>query len=361
MNTFFRRGISEYRRQISLKDSFALQTERLGTILESFDWKKLSASTAAVREKDDWRFRSLLLAPLVEIAWADGRVSRRESDAILEVAARYGLADEPAASVELLEKLTSRPIPQTVGRMWQDFRIFFENLSESEREEVKFCLEVQARFVAEQSSDNLLAFLRGEQISKTEQEHLQIVAEQLEKAHAAAKSLEEERAARRAAETKTIEANAFAASTTVGVFQGASELKAQRDDYSKLVPLVPLVKTAWAEGRVTKREREMIFEAAEKMGIEPGSHSYQRLSDWFELHPTDEFYDESLERLRGELEKLPEEERTLRRLDLLSDCVNVAEASGGTRLYPAGGARICDDEFFAVKHIANKLNGAGAV
>ena len=97
------------------------------------------------------------------------------------------------------------------------------------------------------------------------------------------------------------------------------------------------------------------------MGIEPGSRSYRRLSDWFELHPTDEFYDDSLRRLRGEFEKLPEEERTLRRLDLLSDCVNVAEASGGTSRFPAGGARICPEEIAAVKHIARRLNVAATV
>jgi hypothetical protein len=82
------------------------------------------------------------------------------------------------------------------------------------------------------------------------------------------------------------------------------------------------------------------------------------LSDWFELHPTDEFYAESLERLRGELEKLPEDERVLRRLDLLSDCINVAAVSGGTSRYPAGGAKICDEESAAVKQIAGRLNGA---
>ena len=67
------------------------------------------------------------------------------------------------------------------------------------------------------------------------------------------------------------------------------------------------------------------------------------------------------ERLTAEIEKLPEQERALRRLDLLSDCVNVAEASGGTSRFPAGGARICDEESLAVKHIARKLSGTATV
>lgn len=358
MNMFFKRGIDEYRRQISLKDSFALQTERLRAILEAFDWKSLSATTAA-GENADWRSRPLLLlAPLLEIAWADGRVTRRESDAILEVAREYGLIDNQAAAAELFEKMTSRPAPQAVGRMWQEFRRFFESLSEKEREEAQFCLEVQARYVAEQSSDNLLSLLRGERISKTEQEYLQMISGQIENARAAAKSLEAERRTTLAEEQRKAVERSEIGIAAVGGYCDAVETNDAPDDYSTLVPLVPLVKTAWAEGRVTKREREMIFGAAKNMGIEPGSSAYQRLSDWFELHPTDEFYDQSLERLRGEIEKLPEEERVLRRLDLLSDCVNVAEASGGTRRFPAGGARVCDEEFFVVKHIADKLSGA---
>lgn len=357
MNTFFRRSINEYQKQISLKESFAIQTGRLKQTLESVNWTKFEEPPTN-RRLLRRRLRLLLLSPLVEIAWADGRVTRRESDAILQVAEAYGLVDDEAGCCELLDKLTARPVPPIVGRMWQDFRGFLENLSEAEREELKFCLDVQARFVAEQSSDNFVAFLRGERVSEREREFLQILSEQVENACTAAKSLEEKRAATLEAERKENEMRELTVSADNYY---AADLNETRDDYSKLIPLVPLVKTAWAEGRITKRERELIFEAAKNMGIQPESGSYRRLSDWFELHPTDEFYDESLRRLRGEFEKLPEEERTLRRLDVLSDCVNVAEASGGTRRYPAGGAKICDEEFFVVKHIAGKLSGAAPV
>jgi len=358
MNTFFRRSINEYQKQISLKESFAIQTGRLRETLESVNWTKFEEPPTNRRVLRR-RLRLLLLSPLIEIAWADGRVTRRESDAILQVAETYGLVDDETGYCELLDKLTARPMPPIVGRMWQDFRRFVENLSEAEREELKFCLDVQARFVAEQSSDNFVAFLRGERVSEREREFLQIVSEQLENACAAAKALAEKRPATLEAERKANEMRELTVSADN--YYGAADLNETLDDYSKLIPLVPLVKTAWAEGRVTRRERELIFEAAKNMGIEPESHSYRRLSDWFELHPTDEFYDESLRRLRGEFEKLPEEERTLRRLDVLSDCVNVAEASGGTSRYPAGGAKICPEEIAVVKHIASRLNGAATV
>ncbi len=357
MNTFFRRSINEYQKQISLKESFAIQTGRLKETLESVNWTKFEEPPTNRRVLRR-HLRLLLLSPLVEIAWADGRVTRRESDAILQVAETYGLVDDETGYCELLDKLTARPMPPIVGRMWEDFRRFVENLSEAEREELKFCLDVQARFVAEQSSDNFVAFLRGERVSERERECLQIVSEQLENACAAAKSLEEQKAAR-AAERKANEMREI--TVAAGNYYDETNFTETPDDYSKLIPLVPLVKTAWAEGRVTRRERELIFEAAKNMGIEPESHSYRRLSEWFELHPTEEFYDESLRRLHGEIEKLPEEERTLRRLDVLSDCVNVAEASGGTRRFPAGGAKICPEEIAVVKRIASRLNGAATV
>lgn len=358
MNTFFRRSIKEYQRQIGLKESFTIQTERLQNVLESAarkDFDGLPTERGELRR----RLRLLFLFPLVEVAWADGRVTRRESDAILEVAAAYGFFKDDADYCELLERLTSRPISQKVERMWQDFHCLFENSSEFERGDIVFCLDVQAQFVAEQSSDNLMSFLRGERVCRNTQEALEIVKQQLEAAELRAKALAEKRNAVIVAERAANENPAE--NQSAEVFFGKYELEATLDDYAKLVPLVPLVKTAWAEGRVTRRERELIFEAAKNMGIQPDSHSYRRLSEWFELHPTDEFYDESLRRLRGEFEKLSEEERTLRRLDVLSDCVNVAEASGGTRRFPAGGAKICPEEIAVVKHIASRLNDAATV
>jgi hypothetical protein len=357
---FYRRSINEYRRQISLKESFAIQTERLR---ETFDSAEESDFDGLFADRSELsrRLRLLLLSPLVEIAWADGRVTRGESNAIFEVAETYGLFQDDAQYCALLENLTSRPAPQTVGRMWQDFHRLFEYLAEPERQDIAFCLEVQARYVAEQSSDNLVSFLRGERICASEQEALQIIKQQLENALAAAKEIEEKQnLILRQAEAQSSETREIAAPVPADYFAGLERQTATPEDYEVLVPLVPLVKTAWAEGRITKRERYLIFEAAARMGVKPGTTARQRLEDWLELHPTPEFYAESLERLNAEWQNLPEEERTLRRLDLLSDCLNIAEASGGTNRYPAGGARVCDEEFEAIKRISRKLNGASS-
>jgi uncharacterized tellurite resistance protein B-like protein len=334
--------------------------------LESIKWTNFEEPTTN-RRALRCRANLLTLFPLIEIAWADGRVSRRESDAIVQIAKTYGLTDDEASMCELLENMTSRPIPEMVERQWQDFRKLLEKLPALDRETIVYTLTVQAQFIAEQSSDNLLALLRGERVSKSETEMLAIVADRLEKAKQAANEAER----RKMVETYSGVERMFYIARTKELFGdgGAAENNRTNNiekiengstakDFDKLIPLVPLVKVAWAEGRITRRERELIFAAASRMGVEPESAAFQRLNDWLELHPTHEFYMESLERLREEFENLPEEERVLRRLDVISDCVNVAEASGGTSRFPAGGARICDEEKAAVRRIARHLNVA---
>ena len=358
MNTFFRRGIKEYQRQIGLKESFAIQTGRLQTALESGDLTG-SAALSVDRDESLRRIKQLLLFPLIEIAWADGCVRRREADAILQVAEAYGLVKDDAGYCELLVKLTSRPIPPAVERMWQDFRDLFENLPEFERQNIVFCLAVQAQFVAEHSSDNLLAFLRGERVCQDEKEALLIFARQLENLPSAAKSLEEKRTAVLLNEEEANAVQLSSASLAANDF-GECELEATLDDYGKLLPLVPLVQTAWAEGRITRRERHLVFEAAARQGIQPDTTAHLRLSEWLVLEPTGEFYDSALNVLQQRWKPLDADEKSRRRFDLLSDCTRIAEASGGGSSFPSGGVRICNEEIAIIKHIAQKLNLAVA-
>lgn len=353
MNTFYRRSINEYQRQIGLKESFAIQTERVRGLLESFD-----AATAGGENRPT--ASSLLLFPLVETAWADGRVSRREADAILETARAYGTLENDADYRALIENLTTRPIPQTVGRVWQDFRYWFESLSEFERETIAFCLDVQARYVAEQSSDNLLAFLQGVRVSRNETETLRAIERQLKGALKSAK-LSEENSLRALSEQRLKRAEIAAPSRSETAAPAAEIVDYFDDrtleDYGKLVPLVPLVKTAWAEGRITKRERHLIFEAARRMDILPGTPAHEKLEQWLELHPTQEFYDAALDTLSEHWRAHADaDEASRKRFDLLSDCTRVAEASGGSKDFRSGGARICDEEIAAVKYIARKLH-----
>lgn len=52
---------------------------------------------------------ALLLAPLVQVAWAEGTVTDRERKAVLEVASSRGIEDGSPAHAKLLEWLDQRP------------------------------------------------------------------------------------------------------------------------------------------------------------------------------------------------------------------------------------------------------------
>ena len=127
----------------------------------------------------------------------------------------------------------------------------------------------------------------------------------------------------------------------------------------KLAHLVPLVQVAWAEGRVTRRERALIQEAARLRGIEAGSAEFGRLAGWLDFKPTEEFFERNLRLLRAMLRALPLEEREESRHDLIALCARVAEVSGGEADFAGGGRRICDEEVEIVKRIAAELNRAG--
>ncbi len=331
MNTFLRRAIMEYRRKTEMKNNFIEHNRKAADIVCR---TTLIAPDAPDHVKKFEQRCLILLAPLVETAWADGGIKAREMDAIFGVAETYGLDQNEESYATLIDSMMTKATPAQTETLWEKFHELMRHLPVNERESLGFCLMMQARFIAEQSSNNSISYLRGDLISPAENEVLQKILGEIEKSR---KILEV-----KIMQNQKIEENR------------AGKLTA--NEINELLPLVPLVKVAWAEGRITKRERELIFRKAQNLGIAPGTNSFQRLSDWLELHPTDEFYLESLELLREDLTKMPEEERDLLHLDLISDCVNIAEASGGTRRYEAGGPRVCEEEFAAVKRISEKIN-----
>ncbi len=97
----------------------------------------------------------------------------------------------------------------------------------------------------------------------------------------------------------------------------------------RLLYLVPLVYVAWAEGEVTKRERELIYEVARLHGISEGTPAYQQLKNWLDRRPSEEFFQRTLRIVGALLEALPPEKRETSKRDLVSYCTQVASISGG--------------------------------
>lgn len=123
-----------------------------------------------------------------------------------------------------------------------------------------------------------------------------------------------------------------------------------------LLYLVPLVRVAWSEGRITRRERLLITEVARLHGIAPDTLADARLQGWLTFEPTAEFYENSFASLRGLLALLPSEKSRASRRDLISLCTRVAEASGGERDFVAGGSRICPEEVATIKRVTAELH-----
>jgi hypothetical protein len=118
-----------------------------------------------------------------------------------------------------------------------------------------------------------------------------------------------------------------------------------------LLHLVPLVQVAWAEGKVSGRERELILEAAAARGVREGSTAYQKLNEWLAKRPDDEFFDKTLAIIAAIIQSLPAEKRAADESNLLSHCERIAEASGGI----LGIGRVSDEERKALEQIANEL------
>ncbi|MBK6751366.1 MAG: hypothetical protein IPG67_15555 [Acidobacteria bacterium] len=140
--------------------------------------------------------------------------------------------------------------------------------------------------------------------------------------------------------------------------QSSANAEGEDGDSVELLKLVPLVEVAWADGHITKKERKLIFDSFFDLGIRPTNDNIQRLLSWLKLSPNGDFVHKSLERLKERFESLSEDERAEEKYSLISQCTLVAEASGGSSQFPAGGARICYEEIVAVKRIAAILNGA---
>jgi hypothetical protein len=118
-----------------------------------------------------------------------------------------------------------------------------------------------------------------------------------------------------------------------------------------LLHLVPLIQTAWAEGSVSDRERDLIVQAARSRGIEAGSAADRQLHAWLRERPSEELFDKTLRAISAILEARSPEEREASQRDLLSLCTAIASASGGI----VGFRAVSDEERQILARISQEL------
>jgi len=94
-----------------------------------------------------------------------------------------------------------------------------------------------------------------------------------------------------------------------------------------LLPLVPVVQVAWAEGGVTSAERNLIVKLARARGVEEGSAADLQLADWLNRRPAQEVFSRAT-RLISALLATPGQQQ-LSADDLVKHCEAIASASGG--------------------------------
>ena len=95
----------------------------------------------------------------------------------------------------------------------------------------------------------------------------------------------------------------------------------------RLLLLVPLVQTAWAEGFVQACERKTILKFAEELQVNGAATEYLYLIDWFENRPSEEFFARATELLCKWLAEMPIEQSVKIRKILFTGCFDVACAS----------------------------------
>jgi tellurite resistance protein len=100
-------------------------------------------------------------------------------------------------------------------------------------------------------------------------------------------------------------------------------------DTVSLLPLVPIVQVAWAEGGVSEDERRLILQLARQRGVEPGSAADQKLAAWLKTQPAEVVFERATRLIRAMLDDQSGERKNLKVEDLIHHCEEIAAASGG--------------------------------
>lgn len=127
-------------------------------------------------------------------------------------------------------------------------------------------------------------------------------------------------------------------------------------DTVALLPLMPVLQVAWAEGGVTAVERNLIEKLATARGIVPGSPADAQLMDWLANRPSDEIFHGAARLIRALLASGSDVVANLSAEDLVAHCERVAAASGGI----FGLGRVSFEERELLASIAADLKGRKA-
>ena len=117
-----------------------------------------------------------------------------------------------------------------------------------------------------------------------------------------------------------------------------------------LLPIVPIIQIAWAEGGVSPAERDLIVRLARTRGVEDGSPADRQLTEWMTTRPSDAVFASAGRLIRAMLDA-GSAAAGLSADDLVAYCEQIASASGGV----FGFGRVSGEERALLKRIADTL------
>jgi hypothetical protein len=100
-------------------------------------------------------------------------------------------------------------------------------------------------------------------------------------------------------------------------------------DTVKLLPLVPVIRVAWAEGGITAVERRAIVKLARARGIDEGSAADQQLTDWLAKCPPEDVFTRAIRLIAAILDSPAQTQVGVTADDIIKECETIASASGG--------------------------------
>ena len=122
-------------------------------------------------------------------------------------------------------------------------------------------------------------------------------------------------------------------------------------DTIALLPIVPILQVAWAEGGVSEAERKLIVQLARARGIGPNSAADRQLTQWLERRPSADVFASATRLIRAMLDHPPEAFADLSADDVIKYSESIASASGGM----FGIGKISAEERATLAQIASAL------
>jgi hypothetical protein len=96
-----------------------------------------------------------------------------------------------------------------------------------------------------------------------------------------------------------------------------------------LLPLVPVLEVAWAEGGISPAEHELIEKVARSRGIDDASPAGDQLRQWMTTRPDDTVFQGAGRLIAAMLGSASHKAFGLTAQELVAYCEKIAEASGG--------------------------------